>query len=200
MITTLKNLTIEQAKGIIFQNFDESTNEARVLRKQWPKILEMFETIIRQLEECENRKDVSYLSFPPKEFANMMHEISVQLPSILLIESGYSWDNLCSAIYFIFNSYSIAQVVLAQTVLQDTTQPKDILEQAKTNVQLFNEIQHNWLAVLQLIDIGASYLNLINASNYIIQQFRQWSVGNPSAVRLSEMYLKSLGYCKGKED
>ena len=42
-----------------------------------------------------------------------------------------------------------------------------------------------------------SYTDLIKASSEVIKELQMWRESNPSAVRLSEAYLTTLGLLKG---
>jgi len=194
MLNKLKEYSYGDARYIVLKELDTRGPIGDFLLNFQPH----YATLVMQMGEFIDTWDSQMDALPPsimeipgiqdQDFQTIcaMHEM---LPDFILLHSELDWNTFISA-YLTFLSVFVNLTI---DILHHYETPENTAEMQ----DLVSRIQHyvsSLDSTLRLCELGAGFSDLLHASQNIVRELQGWKQSNPSAVRLSQAYLKAIGF------
>lgn len=199
MYNKLIDMTYDRARNVFFSEIDTGGPIGLIWIMQDKDILDRMLVLLEFVDTWNDVKE-----FPPEpimfpltaeDIFNTIIHFNMQLPTHILLKSEYNWNEWISA-YIIF----MKKVIEIHKKALEYYVSRGIDEKYATReMESLQSITVSFEGVLKLVTIGASYTDLIQAGNYIVQELKSWGQSRPGAVRLSEAYLKAIGFYPDEE-
>lgn len=206
MFNKMKEMTLGKARYTILKELDTRGPIGQLLLSLDPQMSSTMMNLCENLFEIdawlgaieaarqsgEAAPQPPQLGFDDHAVATFM-TITGALPTFILLYSEMDWNTFCSALMTLVNSYvnvmmgALEAVGCGQEEMNDQSSKADSLMMSMD-------------PVMKLMELGAGYEDLLRASNKLIEQMKAFNQSSPSPVRLSEAYLKSLGFYTKKEE
>lgn len=192
MVQKLKDMHFGTAKYVVMKELDERGPIGQLLISYDPNfannmmnVCEWVDKTQITLEEQQNNRnpqiDYGYL----EDAVRLLNSMSEKFPFLMLVASQLDWETFLSGWLTITNE--IAQISGFLAEQNDDPRLCDMCRQCSDSL----------MAILaptcQLIELGIGYQELLQASAEIVKELQGWRQSQPSAIRLSHAYLRSLG-------
>ena len=96
-----------------------------------------------------------------------------------------TWEDFLSAWVSLMGNY--IGVVMARVENEEFGDKESL-------IQTLMNIGESCEAITQLVEIGISYIDLLNASRQLVDEMKTWQNSRPTSLKLSEAYLDSLNF------
>ena len=189
MMDRVIEYTYGEARYEVLKELDTRGYVGSLLLKHHTDLINIINVMCRTLETAMSPdfEDVKSLGNMPLNVKEMLLSILSKYPSYILIHSEYDWTPFTSAFVLLVTNYLnlMEQFCEECSALKDDWYHKEV-----ATIKLLREYID---AILNLMELGVSYKNLIQASNEIAAELKTWRQNRPAAMRLSQTYLQSLG-------
>lgn len=204
MLNKVVDLTFAQARYIILKELDECGPIAHLLRKKNARLTEQFhelcEIVVKHRQWIDEHIEDMEAEMPAWDISKMQAfsfiAINEHLPHLILCNSELNWDDFISAWLVIYTEYIDVYNTLTQTFYN--RHANNLLEDddkiISMNRELLEAMSMSITGILNLLDIGMGYTQLIRSTDYLLKEISEYKHSNPNPVRLSRAYLESLGF------
>ena len=192
MIDKFVEMAYGKARYEVLKELDTRGLMGQLLLKSYPDLLTTMEFICRQLEKVMTEDfDIQDLGNIPANIKETLQSLLNSYPIFILLHSEYDWNVFTSGLILLIKNYLNAELEFYHTCNQED-------EWIKQEYVYLMNMQKLIDATMNLINLGAGYLDLLQASAVIVEELKTWRKSRPASMKLSESYLKSLGLEGGK--
>lgn len=197
MLNKVINFQYGKARYIVLKELDTRGPIGQILTKNNSRsadiILDLADKIDR-MEICLSDSEAGSMPWPfsvNEDHFNFIIHTNRSFANLVLLNSELDWNTFINAWLAFVNHYL--------DVLQRYADPRRTPDNDNDYEQMHSQvcnIANSLQSVMKLLEIGYGYTELIEASNSLVQEMRGWQQSRPAAIKLSQAYLKSLGFCK----
>lgn len=195
MIQKIKEMNFGAAKYVVMKELDERGPIGQLLLSYDPNIANNMMNICEWVdrsqialeEHNDSGVDLRYL----EEASCLLSQMSEKFPFLMLISSQLEWEIFLSGWMAIAGEMIAIGSYMIDRIQDDYLRDKTI--------QMVEGLKIVLAPTHQLIELGAGYQELLQASAEIVKELRHWRQSQPSAIRLSHAYLRSLGMMPREE-
>lgn len=194
MIMQIKNMSYGDARYIVIKSLDTRDEIGTILLRDHPQLLNTMGEVSRIIEEamsCGNG-GLGGVNYPSPDVFRDLEVVTNTLPAYMLRDIvNPAWEDFLNA--WISLCDNLCNIVHAKIENEPDDNPcfNDML-----NTMI--EIQKGLGSIMRLIEVGVSYIDLINATSRILDEVKTWKECRPTSLRLSEAYLQALDFYKEK--
>lgn len=197
MITKIKNMSYGAARYYVLKELDERDDIGRLLLSYDPQLA------IKMMDFCDwiDKANIAYGNNDPdsidwrkaQDIPNTLVAFAEKFPFLTLSASELNWEGFLSAWLTIANEF----VNILEHHMRTGRLPEDDFRRLE---QMARACQDTLRPVYTLAELGAGYLDLIKAGSELMKEIQKWRQSQPSAIRLSQAYLKAVGIIKDEEE
>lgn len=192
MIDKFIEMTYGEARYEVLKELDTRGPIGSLLQKNCPDLLSTMEFVCRQLEKVMTEDfKIQDLGNIPMNIKETLESILASYPIFILLHSEYNWNTFTSGLILLIKNYNNVALEFYRTCNQE----EDWIKQEYKYLARMQELID---ATINLINLGAGYLDLLQASAIIVEELKTWRKSRPASMKLSESYLKSLGLNGGQ--
>ena len=197
MLTEIRNFSYGEARYHVMKEIDTLGPIGRILTAIQPQLSLIMIRVLEQIDAItawEPGEDDG--AFTISQYTlDMFIRIEHEFPTLILTEDKLPWNDFMSAWCAIVHQY--CSVFGNYLDFKLSNGPED--ERSQTIAQRIGLIQDTLAPTYTLAQMGAGYLELMQASSSIVKELRSWRQSRPASLRLSQTYLTALGLVKPEE-
>lgn len=189
MFLEIKHMPYSTARYMVIKELDTRGHIGRLLLNYDHKLS------LTMMDLCEwiDRAEIAFKNNEPnlirwdmvKNACHMFTMFAEKFPFLVLLSSELDWSGFLSAWIVVIQEFT--NVVNFHSQFIEEPRQKDEIMQNMSNLD--SALQ----PIYKLMELGAGYMELIKASREIAMELRNWKQSQPAAMRLSSVYLQSLG-------
>lgn len=180
-----------EARYEALKELDTRGRVGTILLKQHPDLVNIVNVMCNTLETAmaPDFEDILTLGNMPLNVKQTLASILGSYPSYMLVHSDCEWTVFTSAFILLVNNYLNLMESFTKACCQGATDDP----WQKKELEIIEFMRSCIEGINNLVEIGVSYKTLIQASNAIVAELKTWGEHRPAAMRLSQLYLRSLG-------
>lgn len=193
MIKKLVELTYGEARYEVLKELDTKGPIGKFLIKRHPNLISDMELICRTLEKAMTPgSSPRELGNFPENVRENLRELMMKMPTYLILESDMDWTIFLSGLCLLITNYIGAEKMFYESY--DIKSPE-----FERDLAFIAFVEEQLMAISHLAEIGSSFLDLVIIANRTTEMLKDLNAAQPGSLKLSQMYLKSLGI-KGGTD
>lgn len=188
MIFNLKEKDFGDSRYILMKEFDTVGPIARIIYDRYPMMRRAVAEAMYTMEIVYLPERGGLASFNLPDF-QMLWELcgtTESMTSFVLQDLGLQWDDFLSAWMSFITNY--CKILCDKLEFEENEVLKNEYEVIVKNID--NAIS----GLLNLFELGISYLDLIQTSRKLLEEMKAWGDARPTAMKLSEAYLNTLNF------
>lgn len=190
MTEKLIQYTYGEARYEALKELDTRGRVGTILLKHHADLINTVNVMCHTLETAmaPDFEDVKTLGNMPLNIKQDLISILSRYPSYMLVHSDCNWTVFTSAFVLLVTNYL--------NLMESFNEACGLNEDDawwKKEQETVEYLRSCIEGIINLIEIGTSYKTLIQASNEIVAELKTWGAHRPAAMRLSQLYLRSLG-------
>lgn len=206
MLNNIKEMTLGQARYTILKELDTRGPIGQLLlsldSQMASTMMNLCETLFEidaWLGACNEASEAQQPTPQPPQlgfddrYINSLMAMTGNIPTFALLYSEMDWNTYMSALSTLVNSY--INITMESLHAVNCNGPELDEQEQKANM-----LGSSMEPIMKLMEIGAGYEELLRASSKLVEQMKAFNQSSPAPVRLSEAYLKSLGFYTKKEE
>lgn len=194
MIMQIKNMSYGDARYIILKSLDTRDEIGIILLNDYPQLLNTMGEVSKVIESAMSCGDggLGSVQYPDFSIIYTLKEITNSMPSYMLRDFNcMAWEDFLNAWLCICDNF-------CDIIKDKVTQEPENRPEFDKYLHSIIDIQQGLGAIIRLITVGLSYIDLINATSSILDEVKTWKDSRPTSLRLSEAYLQALDFYKEK--
>lgn len=197
MLTEIRNFSYGEARYYVMKEIDTLGPIGRILTTIQPQLSLIMIRVLEQIDALTTwqpgEDDSAFII--TQDTLDMFIRIEREFPTLVLTEDKLPWNDFMSAWCAIVHQY--CSMLGNYLDFKLSNGPAD--ERSETLGQRIAMIQDTMAPVYTLAQLGAGYLELLQASSSIVKELKSWRQSRPASLRLSQTYLTALGLAKPEE-
>lgn len=188
MIMNMRAMEFGEARYIVLKELDTRGDVGSKLLKHNHELLNIVEKVCSNLEASFSPQmgGLAAVDIPNNWELEVLLQISTAFPSYMLQNlASPTWEDFLSAWVSLMGNY--IGVVMARVENEEFGDKESL-------IQTLMNIGESCEAITQLVEIGISYIDLLNASRQLVDEMKTWQNSRPTSLKLSEAYLDSLNF------
>ena len=195
MLQNIKNMTYGAARYTVLKELDTRGNIGRLLLNYDHQLAANMMNICDWIDSAaialsnNEFKDIHWASI--ERAPNAFILVAEKFPFLILTASELNWDIFISAWIVITHEFlGVMNACIERLPHED----------AERLIEMCHKIDATLDPTYTLAELGASYTDLIKASNEMVKELRNWRQSQPASLRLSQAYLKALGVIHDEDE
>lgn len=188
MLQNIKNMSYGAARYTVLKELDTRGPIGRLLLNYDHQLASKMMNICDWIDSAaialsnNQLQDMRWTSID--QAPNSFIFIAEKFPFLILTASELNWDVFISAWLVITHEFLGVMNACVEHL------PR---EDAERLIEICHRIESTLEPTYTLAELGASYTDLIKASNEMVKELRNWRQSQPASLRLSQAYLRALG-------
>ena len=192
IVNEVKKMDFSDARYLILKSLDTRDAIGSLLIKYSPQLLNIVGKVCNSLEEVmmAGEGGNSLFEIPDDSELRAIIQTTREMPCLMLQDvSCPLWSDFLSAWICLIENFGGAMLQKVDGI----EGPHE--DQIRATVgDMFQALT----SIERLITCGNSYMDLIQATNSLLNEIKSWNNSRPTSLRLSEAYLQALDFYKEK--